>query len=115
MSFFLKCQLNNINKFSNQKIIFLLSYAKLLFSLHSYVFFMSLGVRFSCCWANTLNGPELHGRGLRGVTPSFNLRSSVEENYLPARATTVSSIGFTLTNNFNSLLSQWLTLIRIKQ
>ena len=34
---------------------------------------------------------------------------------LPARATTVSTIGFTLTNNFNTLLSQWLTLIRIKQ
>ena len=45
----------------------------------------------------------------------FNLRSSVEENYLPARATTVSSTGFTLTNNFNTLLSQWLTLVRIKQ
>ena len=50
-----------------------------------------------------------------GRNSLFNLRSSVEENYLPARATTVSSIGFTLTNNFITLLSQWLTLIRIKQ
>ena len=34
---------------------------------------------------------------------------------LRTRATTVSTIGFTLTNNFNTIISQWLTSIRIKQ
>ena len=49
-----------------------------------------------------------------GHNPLLYLRSSAED-YLPSRAATVSSIGFTLTNNFNTLLSQWLTLIKIKQ
>ena len=50
-----------------------------------------------------------------GRNSLLNLKSSVEEDYLLVRATTVNTIGFALTNNFNTLLSQWLTLIGIKQ